>query len=257
MEIIEKNYFFKNKDFLEHISQKLKLDDDELYLYLKIAFFILNEKIEELSDKVKKNKYNFNHKFNETIYTILKNLLFYNKLKNTDNTNNTKVNQNVYDGMTEQDIIEIKEMKNIGSMLNIITNLKSYHENINKTNKLVDIILPLCKTEPDYNSDLYDKNICDCDNFEYNDLVSNRQNKKKNIFKVPKLPADRGIIKYLNAIIYSVFLADYENMIVDHNKIFDAIQENLHLENKTIKEENTTLYESYNIDLKELKKKKK
>ena len=44
MEIIEKNYFFKNKDFLEHISQKLKLDDDELYLYLKIAFFILNEK---------------------------------------------------------------------------------------------------------------------------------------------------------------------------------------------------------------------
>ena len=159
--------------------------------------------------------------------------------------------------MTEQDIIEIKEMKNIGSMLNIITNLKSYHENINKTNKLVDIILPLCKTEPDYNSDLYDKNICDCDNFEYNDLVSNRQNKKKNIFKVPKLPADRGIIKYLNAIIYSVFLADYENMIIDHNKIFDAIQENLHLENKTIKEENTTLYESYNIDLKELKKKKK
>ena len=98
-----------------------------------------------------------------------------------------------------EDLMVFKDAMTISQNLQ---NIIAYEELLG-TNKLVNIIIPMCKTEPSVTK----STICDCEEFTYDDLSRDTKMKKYDD-DVPKLPGDRGIIKYLNALVGIICLID-------------------------------------------------
>lgn len=202
---------------------------------IDIILFLVKEGIIPLIHKVVKIKkpFSFKNKYNKMVFDIAKNVFFYNNLKmykapmQINNLNN-----------------ETKQFSDNMTIFQNLQNLMAYDEYIGNTN-LVDILVPMCKTEP---PNATKSDICDCESFTYDELARKEIDHKYDEI-VPKLPADRGIIKYLNALLGVICLIDKRNKTIDYKLFFEAIQKDLHSNNKTNLETHYSVYDSINIDI--------
>ena len=201
---------------------------------LYIVLFLVEEKIIPLQQNVTriKKKFSFKNKYNKEVFNIAKNIFFYNSEKLIKDSINS-----------ESEIpFELIQFNDNLTILQNLQNLISYNEHIGDNN-LIDVIVPMCKTEPEITK----SEICDCDSFNYNELTRKKMNEKYNNI-LPILPAGRGIIKYLNALLGVICLIDSRDKVIDHNIFFEAIQTDLHSNNETEINEKYSLYDSINID---------
>jgi hypothetical protein len=231
MDTISYSQILKN---LREISVSLELDKLDTSL-LDIILFLVKEDIIPLIHKVVKIKktFSFKNKYNKMVFDIAKNVFFYNNLK----IDKPPMQINNLDRDT-------KQISDNMTILQNLQNLISYDEYIGNSN-LVDIIVPMCKTEP---PNVTKSDICDCDYFTYDEL-SRKEIDHKYDEIVPKLPADRGIIKYLNALLGVICLIDKRNKIIDYKLFFEAIQKDLHYNNNTNFENYYSIYDSLNVDM--------
>lgn len=202
---------------------------------LDIILFLVKEDIIPLIQKVVKIKktFSFKNKHNKMVFDIAKNVFFYNNLK----MDKPPMQINNLD-------FETKQFSDNMTIFQNLQNLMAYDEYIGNSN-LVDILVPMCKTEP---PNVTKSEICDCESFTYDELARKETNHKYDEV-VPKLPADRGIIKYLNALLGVICLIDKRNKIIDYKLFFEAIQKDLHYNNKTTFNDYYSIYDSLNIDL--------
>ena len=240
---ISYNQIVKNIKNLENITGKY-IDPSLLYIVL----FMVKEKIIPLHQSVTsvKKKFIFKNKYNNYIFDLAKNIFFYNSEKLIKLIKEPINRGSVIQINTNSEIpFEFMQFNDTATIAQNLQNLISYNEHIGNSN-LVDIIVPMCKTEP---LDLTKSDICDCDSFTYDELSRKEiYHKYDEIF--PKLPTDRGIIKYLNALLGVICLIDSRDKVIDHNIFFEAIQKNLHSDNETEFNEKYSLYDSINIDFK-------
>ena len=218
----------KYKQILENVNEA-GLDNS----FLDLIIFLVDEKIINLNQKIikKTKKFSFKNKYNKSIFDIAKQIFFYNELKTTKSP--LQINNISFNDLQFADNLSIFQN---------LQNLISYEEYIGENN-LVNIIIPMCKTEPQITR----SNICDCNEFDYSDLSRIVDFEKYNN-NIPRLPANRGIIKYLNALLGVICLIDKKNKIIDHNIFFEALQIDFHSKNNTKFDNKYSLYDSINID---------